>query len=211
MTPDDWRLGMENEAASVDDVQWARETQHVVLLGKRRKLLSDTLASLGAALALAALWMTGLVLISRVSWNMDANPFGAWALVNTVRFDLVFLGLLLTTGLFLGWSGVQPGRVALTLALLPILLWLIGQSVQVEGVWTEPGTNIASERTTDFAVYRLNVNTLIFAFDAALVGLLSAWAGQTLRRRSLGHRRPVQVKSLVSRCSSGEPSERTNS
>lgn len=192
MTPEEWRLGMENEAASVQDAQWARETQGVALLSKRRKLLTDSLASLGVALVLALIWMTGLVLVSRVAWNMDTNPFGAWAMVDTVRFDLVFLGLLLTTGLFLGWWGVQPGRVALTLVLLPVLLWLIGQSVQVEGVWTEPGTNIASDHTTDFAVYKLNVNTFIFAFDAALISFLSAWAGRTLRRRNRGRRTAVK-------------------
>lgn len=185
MTPDEWQKGMENEAASVKDVQWARETQNVVLQGKRRKLLTDTLVSLGAALALAALWMTGLVLVSRFAWNMDANPFGAWFSVNPVRFDLSFLGLLLTAGLILGWRGVQPGRVALALALLPVLLWLIGLGVQIEGVWMEPGTKVPTDYTTDFAVFTLNVSKWNFAFGAALSGFFSAWTGRTLRRKSL--------------------------
>ncbi|CAM3823372.1 hypothetical protein [Deinococcus frigens] len=175
---------MENEAASVKDVQWARETQHVVLQGKRRKLLTDTLASLSAALVLAALWMTGLVLVSRFAWHMDANLLGAWSSVNPVTFDLLFLGLILLTGLFLGWRGVPPGRVAVALALLPVLLWLIGLSVHSEGVWTEPGTNVATDQTIDFAVFTLDATRLNFAAGAAFVGFLSAWAGRTLRRRS---------------------------
>lgn len=192
MTPEDWHNGMENEALSVEDAQWAQATQRAVLQSKRHKFLSDTLAALGTALALAALWMTGLVLVSRASWNMDTNPFGVWAMVNMVRFDLVFLGLLLITGLLLGWRGIQPGRVTLIMALLPLLLWLIGLGVQSEGVWIEPGTKVPTGYTTDFAVFTLNVNTLIFAFDAALVGLFGAWAGQTLCRRSVSQRSAVK-------------------
>lgn len=194
MTPDDWQKGMENEAASVEDAHWVQETQSALLQGKRRKLLSDALASLCTALALAALWMTGLILVSRFAWNMDTNPFGAWSSVNPVRFDLLFLGLLLLTGLCLGWRGVGPGRVALALALLPILLWVIGLSVQIEGVWTEPGTNVPTDYTTDFAVFALNISKWNFAFGSALFGFLSAWAGQGLRRRSLGHGSSVRVK-----------------
>lgn len=71
MRPDEWRQGMENEAASVADEGWARETKRSVWLIGGRPLAHDLLLTVGASLLVSAYILTTQVLIGRAAFYMD--------------------------------------------------------------------------------------------------------------------------------------------
>lgn len=84
MTPDDWQKGMENEAASVEDGVWARETQRYL----RRTPYLLVVAALGLSISVsgAATLATQLPVLAREAarngvdlgtflvWNAVGNP-----------------------------------------------------------------------------------------------------------------------------------------
>ncbi|WP_102127038.1 hypothetical protein [Deinococcus planocerae] len=185
MRPDDWRRGMENEAASVEDAGWASDVRRTLRRARVTSLLSQGLLSLTAALALAACWLAVPVLISRAAWHIDTNPLGTWGLANPVRFDLLFLGLLTGTGLALGWLRVRLWLGTVILTLIPLWIWVLGVLVRSEGVWHEPDGTLTDSPSYDFATYTFTTGSLIFSLSCLVVGLLSITAGIRLRRRKL--------------------------
>ncbi|MXV19024.1 hypothetical protein [Deinococcus xianganensis] len=69
MTPDEWKTGMQNEASSVNDREWAMET----------KLAAERFGwrSAGVAAAVFAALGVGVVLLTQFLWQHDA-PDGLW-------------------------------------------------------------------------------------------------------------------------------------
>ena len=69
MTPDEWTTGMQNEASSVNDREWAMET----------KLAAGRFGWRGAGVAAAAFAAlgVGVVLLSQFLWRQDA-PDALW-------------------------------------------------------------------------------------------------------------------------------------
>ncbi len=188
---------MENEAASVEDEGWARETRQHVSLLRQHAFVVDCLLAVLALSVLSAFWLCGWVLFLRYAWHMDQNVVGGWFNVNKVRFDLLMVGILILLGLALGLRGIKPKYAALTLAALPLLLWLIGKLVYVEGVWDDPTVKFDQHFTADFVEYPLRLDRLLTAAGCALFGFLGAWAGNGVRRkRALPHRNMTPCRTL---------------
>jgi len=179
--PDELRKGMENEALSVEDASWARETRRYLRWTEQGAV--QFLSPLFGAFALAACWHVLRVVWGRYLWQMDQNPFGAWAASHPAGFDLVFLSLLIGVGLGLGWLRVRPLPGAAALALVPVWVWLIGALVRYDGIWREANGTVLDGATADFVAYPLTLNSLTFSAGCLLVGLFTILAGTRLRRR----------------------------
>lgn len=184
MRADEWQKGMEHEAASVEDTAWAREARRFLWVRRGRHFLTQALPPLVSAALLAACWHGLVVLVARASWQMDHNPLGVWGMVHPMRFDLVFLGLLMGAGLMLGSLRVRPLLGGALLALIPLWAWLIGATVRYDGVWKGPDGQVIDDASRDFVTFTLTSGSLTFAACCALVGTLSIWAGLRLSRRT---------------------------
>lgn len=92
MTPDDWRKGMENEAASVEDLEWAGRTRRAAQRFQRRSALS--------AAVIFALMGAAQVLLLHISWPHQ-QPVQLWlGVMGTVA--------VATAALTLGRRGLAP-------------------------------------------------------------------------------------------------------
>ncbi|MDL2345491.1 hypothetical protein QOL99_15225 [Deinococcus sp. MIMF12] len=182
MRPDEWQQAMENEAASVEDGGWARETRRFMRVRRGYSLLGQVLPPLMSAALLAACWHGLVVLVARALWQMDRNPLGVWGMVHPMRFDLAFLGLLIGVGLMLGALRVRPLPGGALLALIPLWAWLIGAAVRYDGVWRGPDGQVMDAAARDFVTYTLTGGSLTFAAGCAVFGMLSIWVGSRLSR-----------------------------
>lgn len=69
MRPEEWRQGMEHEAASVDDALWARSTRRAVWRRRRREELHTVLSWRPLSrLALILLFPAGLAVLMGLGW-----------------------------------------------------------------------------------------------------------------------------------------------
>lgn len=182
MRADEWQRAMANEADNVQDAVWARETRRFLWASGGSSLLAQALPPLVGAALLAACWHGLVVLVARASWQMDRNPLGVWGMGHPVRFDLVFLGLLIGVGLVLGVLRVRPLLGGALLALIPLWAWLIGAAVRYDGVWRGPDGQVMDAAARDFVAYTLTSGSLTFAAGCALFGALSIWVGSRLGR-----------------------------
>lgn len=182
MRTDEWQTAMANEAESVQDVPWARETRRVLWASRGGSLLKQALPPLVSAAFLAACWHGLVVLVARASWQIDHNPLGVWGMVHPMRFDLVFLGLLIGVGLMLGALRVRPLLGGGLLALIPLWAWVIGATVRYDGIWRGPDAQVIDDAARDFVTYTLTSGSLTLAVWCAGIGTLSIWAGSRLGR-----------------------------
>lgn len=129
MTPDEWRKGLENEAASVEDGAWARETQrylrrppqHLGLLAVAALVLSVAVsgaATLGTQLPVLAreAARNGTDLSTFLIWNGLGNPQP----IETVSYghDPAFPSLPLLMALLIGAAFAARARLPHWLILL---------------------------------------------------------------------------------------------
>jgi hypothetical protein len=75
--PEEWREGMENEAASVEDAGWARETHSASCYLVRRPLLWDALLSVVFVTVNGYVFTILVASLIRYTLRLDANPIGA--------------------------------------------------------------------------------------------------------------------------------------
>lgn len=189
MKPEDWRKGMENEAASVEDREWARETRQVA----RRQQVWRSTGHLFLALAVAeALLLLLNAVTVQQSWSaVQSRPWftheAAWW-----AFSLtLMLTLNVGAGVLLGLCRVAP-RIALPVFLtFPVLQFLTGLMV------SRPGRPFPGSTLESLDLYpRLNwedalrIYTHPWGWAQFSVVLVGAWLGIRLgeRLRSRRHR-----------------------
>ncbi|MFC3834590.1 MULTISPECIES: hypothetical protein [Deinococcus] len=115
MTPEDWKKGMENEAASVEDAGWALETQVAA-----HRFWWRAAITAGAMFALIGAVQ---VLVVHVSWR-NATPAGLWfGIMITVALVGAALGALRTGVLEVGVGALAylPGAWLTVVALQAVL------------------------------------------------------------------------------------------
>lgn len=190
MTPDDWRKGMENEAASVDDGVWRLETRLAARQLPPRSLLWDGLLSAGLLLLNGYVYIALVASLLRFTLRMDTtiqwtaqNP--ATYMVALYEFNIIAvpLGCALLLGLF----RVRPGVVIATFALAPLffpLATLIYQAfypaisyMSDEGQITLDLMGYTAHRTM---VWSLLLSTVLAGLGAWLGNLIS---GLLFRKR----------------------------
>ncbi len=110
MTHDDWQIGMQNEADSVQDTDWSRDTHQSL---RHRQLahtaLTTLLAATGTVTATAALTLTtqwsvmtreaarnGVDSLTFLKWNLLGNPQPVTTITSSHDPHLPLLGLILT-------------------------------------------------------------------------------------------------------------------
>ena len=114
MTPEEWKEGMENEAASVNDAAWAKETRRAIGTGKTAHVVLSFLFTL-ELLTLCVL----AYLFALTSNQMTINSASATlvtAVITAFTFGLAVL---------MGVMRCYPASVALAFALIPLLWDLI--------------------------------------------------------------------------------------
>lgn len=129
MTPDEWREGLENEAASVEDGEWARETQrylrrppqHLGLLAVAALVLSvavSGVATLGTQLPVLAreAARNGTDLSTFLIWNVLGNPQPIQTM--TYGSDPALPSALLLMAMFIGAAFAARARLPHWLILL---------------------------------------------------------------------------------------------
>lgn len=135
MTPDEWRKGMENEAASVEDSRWAAETQQSI----ERPLCKSVLL-----LVIAMVIYGGVVtLVSAGSSAFIAGIISSWIPHSRLTYSLVGpLQLLLPS--VAGWWLTRlsiPPVLSWAVTVSGYLLWLLaGQFIDIPvDVWAGTG------------------------------------------------------------------------
>lgn len=121
MRPEEWRRGMENEAASVEDAGWAKEARGAARRLSFRHFLVSFLLSL-LALEVLALAVTGYA---------TGGAFGFLEPVGGFPYGLVTSVAALGISYLLGRARMAPVAVAAASALFPVLTWLSSALITV--------------------------------------------------------------------------------
>ena len=135
MTPEQWREGMENEAASVEDAGWAGETRRAAARASWRKTFSSALLAVAftmSATVLGFLWTVR----AAIARNAEQNGLGVWQFISNTQMrvwptrtlwhardagpDIVLAALLVAL-----LTGLLSGRLRLPVW-APLLLTAIG-------------------------------------------------------------------------------------
>ncbi|PTA69591.1 hypothetical protein [Deinococcus arcticus] len=188
MTPEDWRQGMENEARSVQDAAWCRETQWAARRAPAWGLQVSVYGLLLAGLGYALTALTDHAI--RFTVLRDFNPVGEWVMTRLGYTGLFDLGLFLLPALLAG--------VMALLRFAPGVLTLLGALAFVPmgtGAWVYRRTHEGLTLPTLNGTELLNLGGYAGGFSAErlVVGALliggCALAGHRLRRAL--HRNPV--------------------
>lgn len=185
MRPQDWRQGMENEAASVEDAEWAEDTRQTAQVLRRRSQLLGFLLALGCALTFSTLLLLLEVLGSRVGMHVDQNAVGMFIRNHTLPYLASLLALVFLLGFGLGRAGVVPWLAALAFLLLPVLSVIVGTLVYVPStVEFDSSLGVMPPVTIDLATVLWNVWMLPEAVLVATFAFPGAWLGQATKRSS---------------------------
>lgn len=114
MTPDDWKQGMANEAASVDDAGWAREARRAARALPLKRQLGLLVGATLASVALALLFMAAINAMN-IGYGREFRPVYALLFWHGPLITLV-LAFSLTR------RGIRPALVSL----VPVVSWLLG-------------------------------------------------------------------------------------
>ncbi|GAA5532028.1 hypothetical protein [Deinococcus aluminii] len=130
MRPDEWREGMENEAASVEDEAWSRETRWAA---GQRSLGGDVLLASVGALSISGLyWWLWLGMVRCNFGLTPADSYGCWVKANMHVLDPVVPYVLLTgIGLALGLGRVRLSVAAAVFLLIPVFVTLVAAALQL--------------------------------------------------------------------------------
>lgn len=182
MTPDDWRKGMENEAASVNDGVWRLETRLAARQFPPRSLLWDGLLSAGLLLLNGYVYIALVASLLRFTLRMDT------AIQWTAQDPLIYMKALyelnitavpLGCALLLGLLRVRPGVVIATFALAPLvfpLATLIYQAFH-PAISYPTGEGQFTLDLMGYTAYRTMIWSLLLS--TALAGL-GAWLGNLI-------------------------------
>lgn len=185
MTPDEWRKGMENEAASVNDGVWRLETRLAARQLPPRSLLWDGLLSAGLLLLNGYVYIALVASLLRFTARLDTaiqwtaqNP----ATYMVALYELNILAVPLGCALLLGLFRVRPGVVIAIFALAPLFFPLATLIYQAFHPAISYPTS-EGQFTVDlmgYIPYRTMIWTLLLS--TALAGL-GAWLGNLTRNR----------------------------
>lgn len=125
MNRNEWREGMENEAASVKDAVWAKETRLLAGQMNANKLWLDVLLCTAAMTIIPlAFWAYWTAMVN-CRFNIHETALGCWGINNLWSIDALSLLLLLHFPFVLGLMRVRRAAVLLAFALIPVVksLW----------------------------------------------------------------------------------------
>lgn len=185
MKAEEWQKGMENEAASVEDVEWAEDTRQTAQVLRRRSQLSGLLLALSCAVMFSTLLLILNILGSRVGMHVDQNAVGTFIREHTLPYLASLLALVFLLGLGLGRACVTPWLAALAFLLLPVLSVILGTLVYVPStVEFDSSLGVMAPVTIDLATVFWNVWMVPEAVLAAAFAFLGARLGQARKRPS---------------------------
>lgn len=183
MTPEDWRNGMENEAASVDDAIWAGEARRAAWFQRGPRVL----LVLAAALLLYVL-ISSVLVMALNAFSIGYGPQGLRPLLlgAPLPIGLLFLLIPCLAAVFLVRLGIRPALIWMVPALAVGLEPLIARTVNMTLPMNLPDADAIVGQQIDLLPWGnpgLGQMLLILSLKALAIGL-GLWLGQRSLQRT---------------------------